>query len=140
MINIFNWAQDNNVKFIENIDFYIWKYFKKLYGIVRGSNRLSEKRAINICKKMFNIIGLSGSHNLERLIGFGDDTEDYYYITKNNRGEITWYTMVGEFIPLKGKISNWSYWRIEEGFQMFCPKEKKFLIKKQEAPDWSKIF
>ena len=132
-MNIFNWAQDHNIIFIENIDWWLLCNAKSLYRFLHPSNGLTDKRAENICKLMFNKICIDEMGKLARLIGFGNDDEDYYYITKNTRGEIVWESMVGGIIPLKGRISNRDYYNIERGFEGWegylgqCPKEKEFL-------------
>ncbi len=72
-------------------------------------------------------------HILVRLIGFADDGEDYYYVTKDIRGKVVWESMVGAIIPLKGRISNWNYHNIErqfdgwKGYVSQCPKERDFI-------------
>jgi len=132
-LNIFDWAQDNNILFLENIDWWLLNNNKSLHNILRPSNGLTVKRAEKICKILFNIICINVMNELVRLIGFGDDGEDYYYITKDIKGNIVWESMVGYLIPLKGKISTSDYFRIERGFEGWsddfgkCQKEKKFL-------------
>lgn len=133
-MNIFNWAQDNNVIWIENIRYWMLNNLNRnLYNFLSGSNGLTEKRALKICKNMFNHIGLNGMDNLARLIGFGEDDWDYYYITKDQHGKIVWESMVGDFNSLKGKISNWSYDNLERTFQR-CDNfpEKEFIHKKEK--------
>lgn len=132
-MNIFNLAQDRHIKWINNIDWWILKNMKPLYRIIHKDNSLNEKRAKNICKILFNQICINEMGRLVRVIGFGDDEEDFYYITKDVRGMVVWETMVGHMIPIKGRISNWEYWKIERGFAGWagnggcCPEEKEFL-------------
>lgn len=132
-MNIFNWAQDNNIVWIENIDWWIMKKSLRLYRLLHPSNGLNKNRAEKICRLMFNTICINSMEQLVRLIGFGDDEEDFYYITKDQHGKIVWESMVGYLIPLKGKISNEDYYRIEKGFSGWvdgigqCPPEKEFL-------------
>lgn len=117
-MNVFNWAQDNNVIWIENIDYWMLKNLnEKIYRFIRGSNGLTEKRALNICKKTFNHIGLNSIDTLARLIGFGEDDWDYYYITKDQNGKVIWESMVGDFNSLRGKVSKRSYDNLEKAFQ-----------------------
>jgi len=132
-MNIFNWAQDHNVIWIENIDWWLLHNHKRLYSILHPSNGLNKERAENICRLIFNKICIDEMGKLVRLIGFGDDEEDFYYITKNSKGEVVWHSMVGGLIPLKGRISNWDYWKLERGFSGWegregeCPPEKRFI-------------
>lgn len=45
---------------------------------------------------------------IERLVGIGDDTTDWYYLTYNGR-KLTWNTCVGGLVQLKGKIDDKHY-------------------------------
>jgi len=45
---------------------------------------------------------------IERLVGIGDDKEDWYYLTYDGR-KLTWNTCVGRIMPLKGKIDDKDY-------------------------------
>jgi len=45
---------------------------------------------------------------IERLVGFGDDGEDYYFLTFNGR-HITWNSCVIRIIPLRGFIKKDDY-------------------------------
>lgn len=134
-MSLFNWAQDNNIVWLENIDYWAMNNLnEKIYHFLRGSNGLTEKRALKICDNMFNHIGLNGMNKLARLIGFGEDDWDYYYITKDQNGRVVWESMVGDFNSLKGKISNWSYDNLERAFQR-CNNfpEKEFIYKKEKS-------
>ena len=132
-MNIFNWAQDHNIIWLENIDWWLMKKSLSLYRVLHPSNRLNPKRAKKICQLMFNKICINPMDKLVRLIGFGDDEEDFYYITKDANGKIVWESMVGYLIPLKGRISNVDYFRIERGFVGWgrnpgkCQPEKEFM-------------
>lgn len=129
-MNIFNWAQDNNITWIENIRFWILdKFGSKVYQKIAGGNSLTPKRAEMICRKMFNHIGFHwGMCEICRLIGFGDDGEDWYYITKDSRGKVVWNSMIGGFCTLKGRIPNWDYRNLESSHSLNgCPPEKEFL-------------
>jgi hypothetical protein len=122
-MNIFNWAQDNNITWIENIDWWLICNINWLYRIINPHNQLNSKRAEKICRKMFNHMGFHwGDQRICRLIGFGDDEEDFYYITKDSSGKIIWHSMVGGFCTLKGRIPNHDYKNLEYG----CPPEKEF--------------
>lgn len=132
-MNIFNWAQDHNITWIDNIAWWLMNNASWVYQIIRPNNGLTKKRAEKICRIMFNQICINAIENLVRVIGCGDDGEDFYYITKDQQGKIVWETMVGYMIPLKGKISNADYYRVEKGFSGWveglgnCPPEKEFL-------------
>lgn len=130
-MNIFNWAQDNNIIWLENIDWWLRNHIARpAYIFLRCSNGLSQKRAENICRKMFNHVGISPMNRLSRLIGFGDDGEDFYYIIKELNGNIVFSSMVADFCSIKGKISNWSYNNINKSISINgCPEEKDFWIK-----------
>ena len=132
-MNIFNWAQDHNIIWIENIDWWVMCRSMLLYSIIHPSNGLSQERAKKICQLMFNKICINSMNELVRLIGFGDDEEDFYYITKDANGRVVWESMVGYMIPLKGRISNEDYFRIERDFVGWkgnvgnCLPEKEFI-------------
>ncbi len=48
------------------------------------------------------------SNVVERFVGIGSDSEDYYYITYNGR-QLRWHHCLGGFTILKGKIDNKDY-------------------------------
>lgn len=45
---------------------------------------------------------------IERLVGIGDDKEDWYYLTYDGR-KLKWNTCVGKLVQLKGKIEDKDY-------------------------------
>ena len=45
---------------------------------------------------------------VERLIGVGDDSEDYYWLTWNGR-KMMWSSCVMSFMPLKGYLREEDY-------------------------------
>lgn len=45
---------------------------------------------------------------IERLVGIGDDKEDWYYLTYDGR-KLKWNTCVGRIMPLKGKLDDKDY-------------------------------
>jgi hypothetical protein len=134
-MNIFNWAQDNNIKLIENIDYWLLKNLPlNIYQAIRGSNGLTSKRAERICRNMFNLIGVAPDDRLHRLVGFGESPDDYYYILKDSKGKSLWCSMVGGFTPLVKRIPNRDYHNIEMGFTLNgCPPEESFILQKEPS-------
>lgn len=67
------------------------------------------------------------SGSISRLIGFADDTDDYYYIfiesvkkwNKNKDHQIQLCSCVGGYHPIKGKIKDAEYAHLEERFKKF---------------------
>lgn len=65
--------------------------------------------------------------SISRLIGFADDTDDYYYVfleskKKWNKDKDNWIQLcscVGGFHPIKGKIKDSEYAELEERFKKF---------------------
>jgi len=51
---------------------------------------------------------ITDSWKIERLIGIGDDGEDWYYLTYDGR-KLNWSSCVGRVMPLKGKIDDKDY-------------------------------
>jgi len=51
---------------------------------------------------------ITDSWKIERLVGIGDDKEDWYYLTYDGR-KLKWNTCVGRIVPLKGKIDDKDY-------------------------------
>lgn len=51
---------------------------------------------------------ITASWEIERLVGIGDDGEDWYYLTYNGR-KLKWNTCVGRIIQLKGKLDDKDY-------------------------------
>lgn len=45
---------------------------------------------------------------VERLVGIGDDGEDWHYLTYDGR-KLKWNSCVGRIVPLKGKIEDRDY-------------------------------
>jgi len=112
--SFFNYGQDKQIKWIENLDYHLSKKYGKRYFRIRGFNRLTFERGERVCRSMFNHVGFYwGDMKLSRLIGFGDDGRDFYYITKRIDGKVAWYSMVGGFTSLKGKIGAQDYANLE---------------------------
>ena len=66
-----------------------------------------------------NTIILSfGDFTLYRLMGFYEDTDDYYYNLKDIKGQFSLHSCVMGFIPLKNKIDDDDYERIESVFEI----------------------
>jgi len=59
-----------------------------------------------------------GDFTLYRLMGFYEDSEDYYYNMLNIEGAFSLHSCVGGFIPLKGKIDDDDYERVENVFEL----------------------
>lgn len=51
---------------------------------------------------------ITASWEIERLLGIGDDGEDWYYLTYNGR-KLKWNTCVGRIVTLKGKLDDKDY-------------------------------
>lgn len=76
------------------------------------------------CKSMFNKIGVFGGSYLARLIGYGEDDRDCYYICKDESGRTQYYTMVGNFEPMDITHMPYTYTM----WHNLCPEEKEFII------------
>ena len=48
---------------------------------------------------------ITSSWKIERLVGIGDDKEDWYYLTYDGR-KLKWNSCVGRLMPLKGKLDD----------------------------------
>lgn len=81
---------------------------------------------LNKCKKHFNEIGLFGDTDICRLIGFGEDEEDFYYKVMRPIGEITYASAVGPWESLKGFYPR--YVQLESQFSGVwdCPSQPEF--------------
>lgn len=51
---------------------------------------------------------ITSSWEIERLVGIGDDKEDWYYLTYDGR-KLKWNSCVGGLMPLKGKLDDKDY-------------------------------
>jgi hypothetical protein len=51
---------------------------------------------------------ITSSWEIERLVGIGDDKEDWYYLTYDGR-KLKWNSCVGRLMPLKGKLDDKDY-------------------------------
>ncbi len=85
-----------------------------------------DKEMYAICEKMFNDIGIWGSSDLCRLIGYAEDSDDCYYIVKRANGKIVLHTMIGGFYSIKSMADGYEY--IENQFKRNCPPEEEFKL------------
>tara|TARA_Y100001951_G_C11190447_1_gene211195 strand:- start:308 stop:583 length:276 start_codon:yes stop_codon:yes gene_type:complete len=72
-------------------------------------------------KHLFNtlVIGV-GAHTIYRLVGFGEDKYDFYYILLDFKGKEEWHTAVGGVVSLL-PVDRYDY--IDNVFQInHCPK------------------
>ena len=86
--------------------------------------------------RMFNDIGLYGDTRICRLIGFGDDGEDYYYILMEpgflgDDPTIVWGSMVGPFVSLKHHCRRYKQLDNQMTNIWNCPPQKEWLVKKE---------
>lgn len=67
-------------------------------------------------RKYFNAVVLTASGELGRLIGYGEDDDDCYFIVQHMRPHVTpvWNTCVGGFIPLE-RLKGQGYVRSTSG-------------------------
>ena len=78
----------------------------------------TKRKILKFIKKWKGTYGISGCHKLSKLIGFGEDDFDYYYVCKEfhcwggYKGIIR-HSCVGYWIPLKGRISDDEYKSLE---------------------------
>ena len=83
--------------------------------------------AVEIVRPLFNSICIICDMELVRVIGFGYDDMDYYYITKHKNGRIVWETFVGHCVSLKDIYPR--YDRMEELFHInHCPREENLVL------------
>jgi len=54
---------------------------------------------------------ITNSNDVQRLIAIGTDQYDYYYVCYDGN-QVTWFSHVGSYVPLKGKIDDKHYDRI----------------------------
>ncbi len=94
------------------------------------NNYLTLEKLVEEMKPFHNHIGIAMDSELVRLIGIGDDDEDFYYICLHEGGKISWYTCVGPFESLKGKIERYDI--LDSCFELNnCKKTKEFLIENE---------
>lgn len=78
-------------------------------------------------KEMFNDICILIDTSLVRLVGFGSDTMDFYYICKDIDGRIIRMTAVGSIFSLKNSYPR--YQQMEHKFNINrCPRETQFIL------------
>jgi hypothetical protein len=74
-----------------------------------------------------NHIGIICDHGLGRLVGVGEDEDDLYYIVDETPGRRIWYSAVGAFESLKGKIDRYTV--LDSIFKLNgCPLVDKFMV------------
>lgn len=64
-----------------------------------------------------NSICLGHSSKPVRLLNFGEDEDDYYYIVQRENGEVSWSSCAVPLIGLLGKLDNEDYNEIEYSFR-----------------------
>jgi hypothetical protein len=77
------------------------------------NKKLFQKR----CKKYKGQLVLN-SFEVEMVLDFAEDDMDYYYVTYNLRTGKVWHTFVGDFIPLKSRLSKKKYDYMLEVFKL----------------------
>lgn len=83
------------------------------------------------CRAMFNHICLVNDCQVKRLIGYGEDEHDCYYIMRDLHGEIVWHTMVGPCSTLKGVYDRYDI--MDNKFAInSCPPETAFISEKRD--------
>jgi hypothetical protein len=102
---------------------FFWKAVNRLLGY----GPLTRESAMRECKRNFNHIGVYAGYEVCRLIGFGDDGEDFYYITIDPSGKVVWSSMAGGFYSIKG-MERRGYRYIECNFRRYAPPAKKFIV------------
>jgi hypothetical protein len=88
---------------------------------------LTREKAIEECKKNFNHIGIYGGFQLCRLIGFGEDEDDFYYYTIDVDGKKVFNSMVGGFFSIKN-MGEEGYKYTDVNISYHCPEAKEFTI------------
>lgn len=108
------------------------------YTLLKKDNAFMIQREVN---KHRNQLMLDDVYGVIKLIGWTDQFEsDYYYIAQVIRHEesdnVFLYSCVGSFIPLKGRLPEFTYLRLEQLWYMNALvdinreiKEKNLIIK-----------
>ena len=116
-------------KFIEQPKRRISSFFNKLF--FKHENDYYIQREIN---KHRHELVIDGFWEIYFLLGWTDQYEDdYYYVFYSyNRGVIL-YSCVGYFVPLKGKLNGFNYYRMKRVWEYNTPKlpEIQELAKKE---------
>ena len=73
----------------------------------------------------FNELCICGNFSISRLVGFAYDSNDFYYIFRDNVGEDSYISAAANFESLKGKIDTYDY--IDSVFTLSgCPNAEHF--------------
>ena len=95
----------------------IWYYFN--YKLLRRSNPIIIQKQAN---KYRNQLMFDPPFRIIKLLGWTDQYKDdlYWVIQVNDYKEssIVLHSCVGGFIPLKGKLSGFDYYRAEENWEI----------------------
>lgn len=92
---------------------------------------MERNEAVEICRKVFNHVGIMYDTEIVRCVGFEEDEFDYYYIGIDKNGAKQYYSMVGAFVSLK----DLGYPRYETMEKLMhelwgVPRADEFLIEK----------
>ena len=89
---------------------------------------------INELKQIHNHICMLYDFKLVRLIGFGEDDEDYYYVVKNRQGKIWWASCVGWCYSIKHYLPEERYSQTENIFNLNGgTPEEEFLVAQRKG-------
>jgi hypothetical protein len=84
-------------------------------------------------------ICIVGDMDLVRLVGVGADDDDLYYIVQDHRHEgpgIVWFSAVGAMLPLKGRVPEEDYRRMENIFTLNgCAPTGNFRVEDESVWD-----
>lgn len=97
---------------------------------------VTREEVIAELRPMFNHVGIYCDTHLYRLVGFGEDDSDYYYILRCMNGERHrykdnqfWGTFVARFRTLKGLLPDLEYQQTDNVFAWNgAPRAEEFLI------------
>jgi len=108
---------------MKKFDFY-WKFFEQpkrrmqsfiRYTLLKRDNAYLIQKEAN---KYRNQLMLD-TWEVVRLLGWSDsDDDDYYWITYSWKNGIRLLSCVGGFTPLKGKLSNFDYYHLENLWEL----------------------
>lgn len=108
------------------------------YTLLKKDNKFMIQREVNKYRNQLMLDDISG---VIKLLGWTDQfDDDYYYVVQARRygveEDIFLYTCVGSFIPLKGRLPEFTYLRLEHLWELNTIvdinreiKEKNLIIK-----------
>lgn len=80
-------------------------------------SHLTISRLYDMVQPHFNDLCIMYQESIVRLIGVAEEEDDFYYVTKNLKGVVAYYSAVGSYISLKSYIPEQDYTLMDDTYE-----------------------